>query len=86
MTAIVLLVLGLLFATLQYPAQMRRFWKWAAITVASAALIAVAIVSWSVHDLQYKSKGASVSNPFDAKTMTLTPVDHDPFAGSEKPE
>ena len=29
--ALVLLVLGFLFATLQYPAQMRRFWKWALI-------------------------------------------------------
>ncbi len=43
--AIVLLVLGFLFATLQYPALMRRFWKWTLIGVGSLALaVAVAVL------------------------------------------
>ena len=42
--ALVLLVLGFLFATLQYPAPMKRFWKWTLIGVASMVLAAVVAV------------------------------------------
>lgn len=43
--AIVLLILGFLFATLQYPALMRGFWKWTLIGVGSVALLALVIAS-----------------------------------------
>lgn len=42
--ALVLLILGFLFATLQYPAPMKKFWKWTLIGTASMVLAVVAAV------------------------------------------
>lgn len=42
--ALVLLILGFLFATLQYPALMKRFWKWFLISVGSLVLAIAATV------------------------------------------
>jgi len=62
--ALVLLVLGFLFATLQYPALMRRFWKWTLICVASLAAVVVLVIV--VRDAN-KSNEATLAkpNPFD---------------------
>ena len=43
--ALVLLVLGFLFATLQYPTPMKRFWKWGLISIGAGILLGIVIVS-----------------------------------------
>jgi hypothetical protein len=74
--ALVLLALGLLFATLQYPALMKRFWKWTLISGASVALlVAAAVIVIIVRENSttathgpwedYAKQGGDKPNPFD---------------------
>jgi hypothetical protein len=62
--AVVLLVLGFLFATLQYPALMRRFWKWTLIGGASAILVTAAIMAAVIMNEPKPNKPRD-QNPFD---------------------
>jgi len=72
--ALVLLVLGFLFATLQYPAPMKRFWKWALIGVASLVLTAVvAVLVINARDEATKLAVEEKSAPADISFDDLIP-------------
>jgi hypothetical protein len=73
---IVVLALGLLFATLHYPAAMRCFWRWTGITlgavvaIAGATIIAIKLAN---EDIALTESVAPASTAKSAQAATVIP-------------